>query len=75
MLAAVEALMKALRLTIDTEKTRCCRVPEESMEFLGYQIGRNYRRDTGRACIGTRPSKASVRSIRRRASELTRVPQ
>ena len=34
-------------------------------------IGRNYRRDTGRAYIGTRPSKASVRSIRRRVSELT----
>jgi len=71
MLATVEALMKALRLTINTEKTRCCRVPEESIQFLGYQIGRNYRPDTGRAYIGTRPSKASVRSIRRRVSELT----
>ena len=33
------------------------RVPEESIEFLGYRIGRNYRRDTGRAYIGTRPSQ------------------
>ena len=36
-----------------------------------YRIGRNYRQDTGRAYIGTRPSKASARSIRRRVSELT----
>ena len=71
MLTAVEALMKGLKLTVNAEKTRCCRVPEEPIEFLGYRIGRNYRRDTGRACIGTRPSKASVRSIRRRVSELT----
>ena len=47
------------------------RVQEEPIEFLGYRIGRNYRRDTGRACIGTRPSAASVQSICRRVSELT----
>ena len=71
MLAAVEVLMKCLKLAINVEKTRCCRVPEEAIEFLGYRIGRNYRRDTGRAYIGTRPSAASVRSICRRASKLT----
>ena len=41
------------------------------MTFLGYRIGRNYRRDTGRAYIGTRPSPASVQSICRRVSALT----
>ena len=46
-------------------------MPEESFEFLGYRIGRNYRRDTGRAYIGSRPSQASVQSICRRISELT----
>ena len=71
MLVAVSRLMKGLKLTVNPEKTRCCRVPEEPIEFLGYRIGRNYRRDTGRAYIGTRPSKASVRSIRRRVSQLT----
>ncbi len=70
-LAAVEVLMKCLKLAINVEKTRCCRVPEEAIEFLGYRIGRNYRRDTGRAYIGTRPSAASVRSICRRVSKLT----
>ena len=52
MRAAVESLMKRLKLTVNVEKTRCCRVPEEPVEFLGYRIGRNYRRDTGRAYIG-----------------------
>ena len=41
------------------------------MTFLGYRIGRNYRRDTGRAYIGTRPSPSSVQSICRRVSDLT----
>ena len=66
-----ESLMKRLKLTVNVEKTRCCRVPEEPVEFLGYRIGRNYRRDTGRAYIGTRPSQASVQSICRRISEST----
>ena len=44
---------------------------EEAMEFLGYRIGRTYRRDTGRAYLGTRPSAASVQSLCRRLSELT----
>ena len=71
MRSAVEGLMKRLKLPINAEKTRCCRVPEEPMTFLGYRIGRNWRRDTGRAYIGTRPSAASVQSICRRVSELT----
>ena len=71
MLTAFESLMQRLKLTVNAEKTRCCRVPEEPIEFLGYRIGRNYRPDTGRAYIGTRPSKASVRRICRKMSELT----
>ena len=71
MQSAVEDLMKRLKLPINAEKTRCCRVPEESMTFLGYRIGRNHRPDTGRAYIGTRPSPASVHSICRRVSKLT----
>ena len=71
MRTAVESLMQRLKLTVNVDKTRCCRVPEESFEFLGYRIGRNYRHDTGRAYIGSGPSQASVQSICRRISELT----
>ena len=73
MLTAVESLMRRLKLPMNAEKTRCCRVPEEPMTFLGYRIGRNYRPATGAAYIGTRPSRDSVRSICRRLSELTTV--
>ena len=71
MRAAVERMMETLRLPINATKTRCLRVPEEPMEFLGYRIGRNYSPRTGRAYIGTRPSRESVRSICRKVSELT----
>ena len=71
MLTAVRVLMHGLKLTVNAEKTHCCRVPEEPIEFLGYRIGRNYRPQTGHAYIGTRPSAASVQSICRRVSELT----
>ena len=68
---AVEDVMKRLKLPLNAAKTRCVRVPEESFDFLGYRVGRNYRRDTGRAYIGTRPTPASVQSLCRRVSELT----
>ena len=71
MRGAVEDLMERLRLPINVTKTRSMRVPEEPLEFLGYRIGRNYRRDTGRAYIGTRPSRSSVVRVCRRISELT----
>ena len=63
--------MERLRLPINVTKTRSMRVPDEPLEFLGYRIGRNYRRDTGRAYIGTCPSRSSVVSVCRRISELT----
>ena len=63
--------MELLRLPINVTKTRSMRVPDEPLEFLGYRIGRNYRQETGRAYIGTRPSRSSVVSVCRRISELT----
>ena len=71
MLAVVKRLMQVLKLPINAGKTRCLRCPEEPMEFLGYRLGRNYRPTGQGAYIGTRPSKASVRSICRKISEWT----
>jgi len=71
MRGVVEAMMERLRVPINAAKTRSMRVPEEPLEFLGYRIGRNYRRTTGRAYLGTRPSRSSVVSVCRRISELT----
>jgi len=71
MRAAVYRLMERLKLPVNAQKTRCLRCPEESLEFLGYRIGWNYRPKDGSRYIGTRPSKASVQSICRRISEQT----
>ena len=64
-------MMGQLKLTVNEEKTCLRRIPEESVEFLGYTIGRCYSSKTGRAYIGTRPSKQSLQRITRQVSELT----
>ena len=71
MLTVVERLMDGLKLTVNTQKTRGLRCPEEPFEFLGYRIGRNYSPRGKGAHTGTRPSKASVQSICRKISEMT----
>ena len=63
MLLAVNRIMTHLELTLNVEKTRCLRCPEQPLEFLGYRIGIDYcHRGTG-SYIGTRPSKASVQIV------------
>ena len=71
MLAAVERLMAGLKLPVNERKTRCLRCPDEPIEFLGYRIGRNYSPRGKGAFLGPRPSKASVRSICRKVSDMT----
>jgi len=70
-LAAMQSMMQKLKLTLNEAKTRLCRVPDESVDFLGYTIGRCYSPRTGGAYIGTRPSRKSVQRICRQVSELT----
>jgi group II intron reverse transcriptase/maturase len=62
-LSAMRAIMGRLGLTVNEEKTRTCRVPDESFDFLGYTFGRCYSTKTGRAYIGTRPSRKSVKRM------------
>ena len=64
-------MMDRLKLTVNETKTKLCRVPDESFEFLGYTIGRCYSPKTGRAFIGTRPSKKKVNRLCREISEMT----
>jgi len=65
-------IMTALKLTVNEKKTRIARVPEESIDFLGYTIGRCYSKRTGRSYIGTRPSVKGVKAICAEISEMTR---
>jgi len=42
-------LMGRLKLTVNEEKTRICRVPESHFDFLGYTFGRLYQADERQA--------------------------
>lgn len=59
----MRAMMAALKLTVNEEKTHVCQIPEEHVDFLGYTIGRCYSPQTGRAYLGTRPSKKSIKRL------------
>lgn len=70
-MVAMRAVMVRLKLTVNETKTRLCRIPEESVDFLGYTIGRCWSSQSGRAYIGTRPSKSRVLRLCREISEMT----
>ena len=69
MRAAVERMPERLRLPVNARKTRCLRVPEEPLEFLGYRVGRNYRKTrAGNISARARARGASAASAARSAS-------
>ena len=68
---AMEGMMQRLKLRVNQQKTRICRVPEESFDFLGYTMGQCYQAKTGRAYIGTKPSKKRVARICDKISQMT----
>jgi group II intron reverse transcriptase/maturase len=70
-LTRMRELMGKLKLTVNQEKTRICTVPEETFDFLGYTFGRMYQRTTGKAYLGMRPSKKSIRRMVEKVHALT----
>jgi group II intron reverse transcriptase/maturase len=70
-MAAMQAMMTKLRLTVNQVKTSICHIPEGQFDFLGYTIGRCYSSKTGKAYIGTRPSKKATQRLCREISEAT----
>ena len=62
-LRRLRELMGKLKLTVNEEKTRICRVPEGELNFLGYSFGRMYSAKTGKAYLGYRPSKKSIKRM------------
>jgi RNA-directed DNA polymerase len=69
--AAMRKMMERLKLTVNERKTKCCRVPEQTFDFLGYTFGRCYSSRTGRAFLGTRPAKQKIRKLCQSLHELT----
>jgi hypothetical protein len=70
-LVTMRDMMTAMKLTVNETKTRVCQVPEEKFDFLGYTFGRCYSPKTGRAYLGTTPSKKRVQRICQAISEAT----
>ena len=70
-LQQLRVLMSKLKLTVNEEKTRICRVPESSFDFLGYTFGRMYSARTGQARLGHRPSKKSIKRAVEKIHALT----
>jgi group II intron reverse transcriptase/maturase len=64
-------IMGKLKLTVNEEKTRICRVPDGEFDFLGYTFGRMYSSVTGKARLGYRPSKKSIKRMVERVHALT----
>lgn len=67
----MRSMTSKLRLTVNETKTRPCRLPEESVNFLGYTIGLCHSPRTGRSSIGTKPSAKKIDSLKAEIHELT----
>src|SRR6266850_2581284 len=57
----LRGIMGKLKLTVNEDKTRICRIPEGEFDFLGFTFGRMYSRTTGQARLALRPSKTSIK--------------
>jgi hypothetical protein len=66
-------IMARLKLTVNEEKTRICKVPAETFDFLGYTFGRRYSPITGQARIALWPSKRSIRRVIEKIHVLTEL--
>ena len=70
-LARMRNIMTKLKLTMNETKTRVCKLPGEKFDFLGYTFGQCYSPKTGRAYIGTVPSKKRVSRLCETVSAMT----
>jgi group II intron reverse transcriptase/maturase len=72
-LQRMREIMARLKLAVNEEKTRICKVPEGEFDFLGYTFGRMYKRTTGQVYVGVRPSKKSIRRMVEKIHAMTTV--
>ena len=70
-LTRMREIMGKLKLTVNEEKTRICRVPDGEFDFLGYTFGRMYSARTGQARLGMRPSRKSIKRMVRKLHAMT----
>jgi group II intron reverse transcriptase/maturase len=66
-------IMGKLKLTMNEEKTRLCKVPEDEFDFLGFTFGRRHSSTTGKARLTLWPSKKSIKRMVEKVHDLTRL--
>jgi group II intron reverse transcriptase/maturase len=71
-LQATREILGRLGLQLNETKTCVRRLPEESLDFLGYTLGICHRARSGVPYLGTRPSKKSMGKICREIHRETR---
>lgn len=59
-LTALRSILAKLKLTLHEGKTRICRLPGDTFDFLGFTFRRRYRYDTGQASAVLSRVKPSV---------------
>jgi group II intron reverse transcriptase/maturase len=67
----MRTIMGKLKLMVNEEKTRLCKVPEGTFDFLGYSFGRRYSPRTGKPQITLWPSKKSIRRMVEKIHDMT----
>ena len=70
-MTVMRRMMSRLKLTVNEKKTRLCRLPEETFDFLGYTLGRNYDSRTGESYLGPRPARKKIKRLCDAIGELT----
>jgi RNA-directed DNA polymerase len=51
-MTVMRGMMSRLKLTVNETKTRLCHLPDDSFDFLGYTLGRNYDSRTDKSYLG-----------------------
>jgi group II intron reverse transcriptase/maturase len=71
-MAAMRDMMTRLKLTVNETKTRICKLPAQSFDFLGYTIGMYWSWKQRRMVLSTRPSAKAIKRLKAKISEATR---
>ena len=64
-------MMTRLKLTVNETKTRLCKLPEKTFDFLGYTIGPYWSWRQRRMVLSTRPSQKALTRLYAKISQAT----
>ena len=67
----LRTVMGKLKLTMNEDKTRICKVPEGEFDFLGFTFGQMFSWTTGQARLALRPSKKSIKRMVEKVHAMT----